>query len=350
MTTTRKQYLDFLRTIAIIAVVIVHATARCIRPLDYVDLNYRVGRVLIAAGQWAVPIFVMICGSLFLSPERDIPVTKPITRNLPRIAAAYLFWSCIYTLIFSTIPHFEVFSRAGMRNTLAGTLKGGSSHLWYLWMLSGLYLLTPVLRNCVKNATAELMCYFLAICFLMTSILPLARNIPVVEEIFGADLDILNSAFFGGYVFYFVLGSWLDTVKLQARTITCLYAAGIAGLLISCGGVFCDPVPDSALGGGISDNLSPCVVLTSAALFVAVKNRSAAKASPVLTILSKYSFGLYLSHNLFLDTIGVRLVSQLVPQVPPLLVAAALIPCTLLFGITLTALIRCLKPVGHYIT
>ena len=51
--------------------------------------------------RYCVPVFLMISGYLFLDPKREIPTRKIYTRYLPRLIAAYFFWSFLYAIITS---------------------------------------------------------------------------------------------------------------------------------------------------------------------------------------------------------------------------------------------------------
>lgn len=345
----RTLYLDDLRGIGAIAVVAVHAIARAIRPLEMTGLAYRFGSALVVAGQWAVPLFVMISGSLFLDPERPSSIHKLLRKTIPRIAAAYLFWSFLYTLLFSTMRYYDGLSAGSIWNTLTGTLKRGSSHLWYLWLLLGLYLLVPILRSCIQNASEALLRYWLIIGFLVSSCAPLMQTIGGFEQIFGEDLGFLNSGFFGGYVLYFVLGYYLKSRDLSKRTRRMLYALGLVGLAVSSGAAFLYPDAGQPTAAGLTSNLSPCVVMTSAALFTACKHSAHERWSSILAPFAVHSFGIYLTHNLFLDSAGLWLVSLLTPKVPALLIACLLILCALVFSVLLSSLVRRIRLISRYI-
>ena len=349
MQNEKKLYLQYLRALAILAVVTVHTISRSIRPIDPVELSFRIGRALVVAGQWAVPIFVMISGSIFLSPDCEISISKIFGKYLPRMAAAYLFWSFIYTLIFSTMRYYNTLSIAAVWNTLTGTLAGGSSHLWYMWLILGLYILTPILRNCVMNASTGLLRYWIIISFLFVSCAPFLRSISGIEEVFGRNLTVLNSAFFGGYVFYFVLGYYLDSVMLGPRMRCLLYILGLVGALAASCCAFFDPDEKSCFTAALRDNLSPCVVSSSAALFVAAKYQFPQKAMHAMLSLADHSFGIYLTHNLFLDSLGLGFIALLSQRVPALLIVLLLVPCTLVFSTVLSVLIRRIKSIGRLI-
>jgi surface polysaccharide O-acyltransferase-like enzyme len=56
---------------------------------------------------------------------------------------------------------------------MQGTLAGPYYHFWYLYILIGLYLLTPIIRILVAHANSKVIQYFLIIWFVGTAIIPL---------------------------------------------------------------------------------------------------------------------------------------------------------------------------------
>ena len=64
----RKSYLDFLKILACLAVIIMHL---CLN-LDTSFLNWSINKSFNILGNFAVPIFVMVSGALLLNPQKTI--------------------------------------------------------------------------------------------------------------------------------------------------------------------------------------------------------------------------------------------------------------------------------------
>ena len=60
--------------------------------------------------RWAVPVFTMISGALFLS--KDIPVRKIYSKYIFRIFTAFLFWSLLYA-VHGYIKDRDIMKAAG---------------------------------------------------------------------------------------------------------------------------------------------------------------------------------------------------------------------------------------------
>ena len=87
----------------------------------------------------------MISGALFLNEKKKITYRSIITKYIPRILLAYVFWSVFYYLCGYAIGDYEDLS---IRQMLQSQRY---YHLWFLPMLMGVYLLIPILRTIVKD-------------------------------------------------------------------------------------------------------------------------------------------------------------------------------------------------------
>ena len=99
MITSRIPYLDFLRLLATIGVISLHVFATdfngTIQQYDwYVAL---IGDSLV---RWSVPIFVMISGTLFLNPDKQVSLRSILTKRISRLLIAYVFWYSFWKIPF----------------------------------------------------------------------------------------------------------------------------------------------------------------------------------------------------------------------------------------------------------
>ncbi|MBR3027382.1 MAG: acyltransferase family protein [Bacteroidales bacterium] len=71
----RVLYLDILRIMAIIAVVMLHVSAQRFY-VSFPSYEWEVRMFFNSMVRWGVPIFVMISGALFLDPQKKISLAK----------------------------------------------------------------------------------------------------------------------------------------------------------------------------------------------------------------------------------------------------------------------------------
>ncbi|MHB8207651.1 acyltransferase, partial [Mucilaginibacter sp.] len=162
---TKFQQLDWinnLRVLAMFLVVILHTTSPLIMAYGKVPNTYwLIADFYNALARFGVPVFVMITGALLLS--RDYELGDFLKRRLWRIIPAFIFWSLVY-IAYSWYDEDIAFTTDVLINIkiVLHLLKiGASYHLWYVYMLIGLYFIIPILSKFVRNATDKEILYFL---------------------------------------------------------------------------------------------------------------------------------------------------------------------------------------------
>ena len=296
----RVIYFDVLRIVAIFVVVAVHLSAMHWADVDVNSRAWFAFNLYCTAGKWSVPIFVMISGALFLG--RDVSISSILKKNVARIATVFLFWSGCYALIDLVFRHAPL-------SVVLSQFITGHYHLWFLYMIVGLYLLIPLLRPIAQSET--LMRYFLLLALIFTFLLPqlvlyfsfISPQLSVVIK----TVSMYTYCYFPlGFTVYFVGGYYLSRREFSRREEIILYCIGVAGLLFS---IFAPVIHAKAQGApsGIFYNYNSINVLfTSVPIFVFAKQHLnfphiGERAYAILRKLSKYSFGVYLVHPMVIE-------------------------------------------------
>lgn len=348
----RKIHLDLLRVLSILAVIILHAAGRCIRYSSPQEIDWQICQSAISIFSWAVPIFVMISGALQLAPDKDVTLSKLFGKSILRLAIAYLFWSFVYTIIFSTLPHYEFFSVSGIWNTLTGTLKGGSAHLWFMWMILGLYIMIPIIRACLKNISDQILSYWLILGFIFNCIVPLVLKWKSTNNIFGENAGYLQDSMYGSYIFYFILGYAIEHKAHLFHKRKLIYVIGGLSAIATVGFTLVLSLNSGMSVDYLLDNHSPTMAFMSIALMVGIKQSEIGQTrfSTILVKLSAYAFGVYLVHNLILDSIGIWIIEHTLESIPLSVTMVFLILLTWIGSLLLVWLLRLVKPIAKYIT
>lgn len=303
----RVEYLDALRTLAAIAVVMLHVAANRwyhvpVRSFEFQFMNLVNGLV-----RWSTPVFVMISGAVFL--DRDISVKALFCKYLPRLVTVYLFWVVLYNASvycpFLNPQNRQVF-------TLGVFVKQallGYSDLWFLPMLMGLYLCVPVYRVLVQREKAT--DYFLGAAFVLCFLLPTLAKLAVV--FLGGRMGVLASMLvelvqktqtgvLSVYGFYFVLGHRLHSREPEPSHRKWILGLAIAGGLLTAAlnGAACWLAGEAR--GEFFGNYSAFVALTAAGVFLWMRKvrPEASRAVRLAVRLSKYTLGVYLVHTLLI--------------------------------------------------
>ena len=121
---------------------------------------------------WAVPALFMLGGMLALEEGRPQVSASLLGLALPTFCLL-VFWGAVYAVV-SHLLGGGLLSWRGVWAALVSAAKGNTYfHLWVLYPLIGLYLVHPVLHRFTASASRGEMRYFLGLCLLFASLLPL---------------------------------------------------------------------------------------------------------------------------------------------------------------------------------
>lgn len=300
-------YLDFLRVISILAVILLHVAAQNFREVPLGSLAWNTFNISDSLVRWCVPVLIMISGVFFLDNEKELSLKKLYSKNILRLFIILIFWSFIYGLD-------EYLKGASIKDAIKVFVQS-KYHLWFLNMIIGLYLVTPLLRKITKEKKD--IEYFLIISFIFSILMPslfnflrFNNNVFIGELItsFKDNYNNINLSF--GYVFYFVLGYYLHKYKLNSRIKYSSFFLGILGALVT---ILLTDLYSRKLGvakATFYGNFNVGVTLMSVAIFLFVKNIFSKKTNKryfvkMVKLLSSCSLGMYLIHVYVLDKLNV---------------------------------------------
>lgn len=307
MLTTKKREteLDILRLLAILCVITIHVCAGPMKVLPSKSFDYIVINNLFAMITWCVPIFVMISGGFFLNPKREITINKLFTKHIKHFVVAFLFWTIIYQIYYyvsATATGNSVFNLKGF--IYEGIL--GAYHMWYLYMLAGLYIMTPILRKITESKSITE--YFLII-FLFFSVLQnYGVSIPIIGEFVSAVLGKIYLPIGITYIGYFILGYYIKSYTIPCKIEYALYISAVLLLIFNCL-VFSIPALKSISEIWSVKYLMPNIIIESVGIYTFfVKKVSKIKFSErsvkIFSKLTEYGFGVYLVHALINGLVG----------------------------------------------
>jgi len=295
--TENIDWISNLRLIALYAVIILHCSSPLLMGYGKVSMSdWWAADFLNATVRFAVPVFVMITGALLL--HREYEIGDFLKKRLTRVVAPFLFWSLVY-IWFSWYNEEIKFSGDVWENIkiVLHLLKIGSSyHLWYVYMLIGLYFFIPVIGKFVRNASEKEILYFLAVWFAVMLI-----SQPYLSHVNPA----VDMHYFAGFAGYLVLGHYLAFKDFKVNNLrlwmVLLFVFSIA--LIAIGSRLFIKYPKWP-GTMFYEPLNPAVVMLSSSIFMVVK-LTVPKVPPVITRIrdfaGKYNYGIYLGHALVLS-------------------------------------------------
>jgi len=291
-----------LRSVAAFWVVMIHVAAVPAAHMADIPLSWwRWADVYDAACRAAVPVFIMISGALLL-PRTDWDTATFLRRRALKLAPAMLFWSLAYDA-WKALTQDAGFSAAGWLGHVVNGLNAPAyPHLWFLWLIAGLYLLAPLLQPFAAHASRMTHVFVGALWFAATAIIPgLARWTGVTVGIYTQPIV--------GYVGYFLVGASLHRfvpARLPRTAVALLAAAFVSAVAWTAIATDRLSVGTRRLDEQFMDPLSPSVIPMALCAFLLARHWAAivpvtGSGRAVLFVVGSSSFGIYLLHPLFID-------------------------------------------------
>ena len=164
----REKWIDWMRVAACLMVMVVHST-------EPFYLGGEGSRILTEGDAWwasffdtfvraCVPLFVV--ASSYLQFPLHYSTGEFLRRRALRVLVPFLCWTIVYALVWGE-PVENLRSLLLNFNYAAG-------HLWFVYMLVGIYLLMPMLSPWAERVGKRELQFYLLLCF-VTTLIPFVR-------------------------------------------------------------------------------------------------------------------------------------------------------------------------------
>lgn len=306
---------DFIRALACFAIVVTHAKS-IFSQLEPHTAAWNAAIVSHSFTRMGVPLFVMISGYFLLSKtyRTDEDVVRFYKRRWLTIGVPGVFWATLY-LILNAIKHFHSNATlAGFFPMIAHSFlqKGQvltATPLWYLYMLVGLYLITPLAASWFsvfsrRYLTVMSFIFLCGVCLISTTTFVL----------YGTHMPATIFIRFVYYVPYFLLGKILGDVFANGSHPKAALLGFLGFALATAGIVITHFYFDGRaylyedLSSGNCSFLVICQALSFYIFALSWKSNPAFALPRLVTFLASLSFGVYLVHLPCL-TVGKKLLS-----------------------------------------
>ena len=284
------EWVTVLRAFACLAVIMIHVIGFSTKNVDseslvnYGTLRKLFNEVLIQPFiSFAVPCFIMISGFLLLDPKRDVTIKKLIKKIIRMLCVFFIFgffyslcsWCDLSGLHTNNILEYIFEALSYFFNEKASDYW--NTYFWYIIVLIGLYVLTPILRKFVEHSDKPTVQFVLIALFITTSIIP--------DINFYFNLNFVSLSQVGKCVFLYLLGYYIpnnDFIKNKY-----IYLAGCIGFI----GYLITAYFQ------VAEQQSVFMILESAMIIkLFSSNKIKIKLNKIISCISKYSFGIYLIH------------------------------------------------------
>lgn len=321
-TTRRITYFDWLRGAATYAVVMLHMFNKILTDHPVAELGAPMvitwTELQLIFTRWAVPVFLMITGALLLDPKRTVSWEK-IGRYVARMAAVLLIFCPVYNCMSARAVSLQAIGEGLVK----AATQGSWDHLWYVYALIGLYLLTPLLAGYVRGSTPAQQRMVLLVLAIPTLVIPTIN--------FATGVGIVTFVWVTSSLFYYLLGAYAHQhLRLNGR----IAAAGLGSLLVCALGIVVIVLTQGRYPKWLIRPECPLVALWALLLFLAARRHLDGKEPPrALAFASQHSLAIYLLHPLVLIVLYRRLWWMPYETMPPVLFE--LVVLGVVYGITL---------------
>ena len=329
----REIWIDTLRVVACFLVMMTHSNAPFYLGGEGSLILTRADAVWVAIlnvlPRASVALFVV--ASSYLQFPLHYPTGEFFRRRAVRILAPFIIWTVVYALVWGEpVQNFK---------DLLLNFNYAAGHLWFVYMLIGLYLLMPLLSPWAEKVGRKELLVYLGI-WLFTTIIPFIRQwaggaAPVIYGPSGipnaAKYPLWGEAswntyglfyYFSGFVGYMLLGlyfrrfvgelDWKKTLAVAVPVFLGGFAICSLGFLsrvwADCGGNFPieGPVGLAALWEGpwLNDTFGVALMTIGWILVLRKVKGDGAFYKTVILPVSKASYGMYLCHMLLLGIIS----------------------------------------------
>ncbi len=336
-------YISFLRIISMFAIIAAHTIATPVisNSKDYSDFWLHLSVVLAEICRGGVNVFIAISGALFLQPEKELTLSKLFKKYVTRIIIALIIFGTLFSLMEIVFIE-KTFTFSQISEALLRMVQNESwGHLWYLYMLVGIYLVTPVFKRFVQSANNSEIKYTIEIIFLFNIIFP------VIEKYIDIKIGFYIP-FVGTPIFFYLLG-----YALHSRIIKIPNILSITMIVFSIFIFFLECVLDTEINiaGVYFEGFSRttlCSFLIPVSFYSLALNYCKEESGRFDKSLSELSFGVYIFHAVFINIIYKVLHLTPVTISVPIMWLIVFIATSIL-SITLTYVLRFIPIIRKYV-
>lgn len=242
----------------------------------------------------AVPLFIMKSGTLLLSNSKRINYSY-VRKRITKFALIIIFWGLFYNLLCNAL--IDGISFSAVWKSIVAVVTADVSYnyqFWYLYMLLGLYIISPAIKKFTDNANKKDFLYVIAIFTIIGFVIPFICGIYSIDS---QSIWVVRwlSPFSAYWLLYYLLGTYLERYPLcRWQNQVMILSAVLLGVLtiLACIG-----------GGNFQGSLkvwlqynSPFTLVYTVALFSLIQRKCNSCGLSRITGLAKYSLGVYILH------------------------------------------------------
>ena len=148
--TQRFDYLDLMKAIAIIMVVIYHTGVVFFKVNNYSECSYFFNIFFRSLLKICVSIFFFVTGCLLLNSKKEFNLKKHLKKML-KIVLLAIIWGIFTTLLLMFIKQEKLTYEEFIKNTFT---QNWTNHLWFLASLFIIYFFYPLILIAIRKSNS----------------------------------------------------------------------------------------------------------------------------------------------------------------------------------------------------
>ncbi|WP_295112339.1 acyltransferase [uncultured Methanobrevibacter sp.] len=341
--TKRIFYYDVLRAFAIIGIVFCHVSTIFVltsinTPNLYISTFYNCFRDI------SIPVFVMLSGILLLN--RKDSFKNFFQKRLSRILIPFIFWAIVYA-IYDFIYVGHVFDWNVLFNIFIAKPGTLGVTFWYIWMIIVIYIAIFIINQIIAYGNKRMDGFASKFINILTAFAILF----IILDYFDVFHLFYRSMLFYYFSFlsYVIIGYFMANNDFIGKRISAKKMVLITSMIVFFGYIFYIVgyvVPTTNINSHFTyfGYFNPLIVIISVNAFLFakylsktdfLKNIEDTQIGNVLSLVSRYSFGIYLAHFIILKRVIARLffISQNLAIAIPVYVIITIVLCIVILWI-----------------
>ncbi|SFN38090.1 Surface polysaccharide O-acyltransferase, integral membrane enzyme [Izhakiella capsodis] len=287
-----------IKLITLLATFFVTLLSTVATPFSYFHLAWSVSVAYEAIGRMAYPLFLLIAG--YMSLHEDESLIDTLKNRVVNLLIPLISWSIVYQL-------YDYFINGYNHSVSIFTLLShpAYSHLWFIYTMILLYLITPMLNTFIQNGSRQRLNYILILWFTIASVYMLFNNIKeslLLGHSISHPSNIDLVVYFSGY---YILGGVIHrfkiTPKIPISALIFVLSTVLTAIL-----TYSLSISTFAPNQIFLDYSAPTLVIVSVSFFfmlLRLKIKLSNTQEKIINTLSEYSMGIFFIHLLILQSL-----------------------------------------------
>lgn len=291
-TVNPTDYITLLSVVACIAVIIIHTNGIAVSNWEYFVSETVVESIFI----FAVPIFMMISGANLMDYSERYSTKDYFIKRFKKTVIPFLFWNT--GLFLENHLQSGNIQNISLKALFQYTIKPPNSYYFFIPLFC-IYAVIPFFSAITKEKRKFVFSYIIVVAFAVNIVIPFLQN--TVYYFYTADYLLIGVC--AGYSIFPIIGYLLKEYTIGKKMRITIYCVSLIGLLMYILGTYMLSFKNKSINGAYKGYTNvPCVLYTCGVFLffkdVGNKIMQISFLRKLTKCLAKYTFGIYLLHEL----------------------------------------------------